>query len=419
MDFENRVWKLQKEFLTFQKEGRELREERREMREERREMMDFLNQTLEEGRCLYRPSGVRDTYDKYHSSHSTVSQRSQEGRCLYRPSGVRDTHDSSHSTGSQSSEKGRSLYQPSRVKVNPQNTVDGTTQRGPHFSQRSKGDGPTLFHRFEEGSHSAIAGVPQNVGWNPRRSNYKTSCSVLQPRSSNLSDSSHESSSSFPEKGSNAEEAEFAPPSANSSQFGKKVRKTRHQTQAPTMATFDGTPSMWKSFVFNFEKTIRVSRLSERKKRQMLVACLRDRAAVFAGSLPRGTLKEYQKLLKSLKKRYGHVPPTTMRRQLSVLKQDEKDSLKEPKLVHKDLKKRNSTIHHQRALLGKSVTSLARSLCVESEESGSLVFFTGFNPLGAGRTGQRLAQEEDTGQPPPKSYINTHDGSSVQRGCHH
>ena len=66
------VWKLQKEFLTFQKEGRELREERREMRKERREMMDFLNQTLEEGRCLYQPSQVRDTYH-YDSSHSTVS----------------------------------------------------------------------------------------------------------------------------------------------------------------------------------------------------------------------------------------------------------------------------------------------------------------------------------------------------------
>ena len=47
---------------------------------------------------------------------------------------------------------------------------------------------------------------------------------------------------------------------------------------------------------------------------------------------------------------------------------------KEPRSVNKALKGMISTIHNQRALLGKSVTFSARSLCVEPEEGESVAY---------------------------------------------
>ena len=141
----------------------------------------------------------------------------------------------------------------------------------------------------------------------------------------------------------------------------------------------------------------------------MLTASLRDKAATFAFSLPKKTLKDYKKLLRALKKRYGQSdPPTSVRRQLLTLKQKEEDSLeefaeraqtmaqegfpgvtnkairgiavdhflrgcrdkqaalaamdKDPQNIHKALKYVKSAIYNQRAVMGKSVSFTARQM---------------------------------------------------------
>lgn len=256
---------------------------------------------------------------------------------------------------------------------------------------------------------------PGGTAQGSRTISQRPSQSVLRQRIERSSSSS-ELSSSSEEEVSSGEDTEFLNGESSLPHTRHPYnRKSRHQPQAPKVATFDGTPSAWKSFVFNFKQVVKVARLSERKKRQMLVACLRNKAAVFASSLPKSTLREYKELLKALKKRYGQTdPPTTVRRQLSVLRQGEEESLeefaeraqslsiegypgatskvtdavavdtflrgcrekqaalitmeKEPKTVHKALKNLKSTIHNQRALLGKSVTFSARALSVDDRD---------------------------------------------------
>lgn len=281
----------------------------------------------------------------------------------------------------------------------------GLTQ-GSRASVQSVGREPSSM---TQGGHysNQVGGVSQ-----------RTSQSVLRQRAERSSSSSGMSSSSE-EEASSGEDVGFPNGESSLSRSRLSYDRRPRQPQAPKVATFDGTPSAWKSFLFNFKQVVKVARLSERKKRQMLVACLRDKAAVFASSLPKATLKEYKELLKALKKRYGQTdPPTTVRRQLAVLRQGEEESLeefaertqslsvegypgapskvtdavavdaflrgcrekqaalitmeKEPKSVHKALKNLKSTIHNQRALLSKSVTFSARALTVEEDDREGL-----------------------------------------------
>ena len=248
------------------------------------------------------------------------------------------------------------------------------------------------------------------------RSEHRISAtSVVTPkyvRSHQVSDSSDsELSNSDSEDSSETDSS----PEMSSDDNRRRRTKSKWNPQTPKMATFDGNPSAWKPFLFNFKQIVKSAHLKERKKRQMLTACLRDKAATFAFSLPSGTLKNYKKLLKALKKRYGQSdPPTAVRRQLLVLKQREDESLdeyaertltlvsegfptgsanivrglavdqflrgcrdkqaalsamdKEPKTVHKALKYVKNALHNQRAVMGKSVAFTTRQVDVNESK---------------------------------------------------
>lgn len=96
----------------------------------------------------------------------------------------------------------------------------------------------------------------------------------------------------------------------------------------PKMETFCGESHKWKSFKFLFKQTAKIHKWNSRTKLERLMACLRDQALEYVRTRPSSVQRVYKRLMKSLTKRYGQTePPSSYRKQLYVLKQEESESL--------------------------------------------------------------------------------------------
>ncbi len=97
----------------------------------------------------------------------------------------------------------------------------------------------------------------------------------------------------------------------------------------PKMPTYGGKAE-WKPFHVQFEILARRYQWSDSNKLDRLVECLRDRALKFFCERPAAIQNDYWLLVEKLASRFGKKDlPTTIRRQLQVLKQNVDESLEE------------------------------------------------------------------------------------------
>ena len=121
--------------------------------------------------------------------------------------------------------------------------------------------------------------------------------------------------------------SEDEPQSSRESE-GRPTSRRSRSPPVPKMQEFHGESAKWISFKFQFEQAARSFRWDDKTKLDRLVACLRNKAVEFVQRRPKSTLKDYKKLMKELQRRYGQKdPPSTSRRQLSYVKQEENEDL--------------------------------------------------------------------------------------------
>ena len=107
------------------------------------------------------------------------------------------------------------------------------------------------------------------------------------------------------------------------------VRK-RSNLQLPKMQTFDGKSSEWGPFIFQFRKMAKAGKWSDREKPDSLLACPRGKAIAYIQSKPKSCRSHYKALLDLLDRRYGMLElPSTARRQLVAMRQEEGESLED------------------------------------------------------------------------------------------
>ena len=105
-------------------------------------------------------------------------------------------------------------------------------------------------------------------------------------------------------------------------------RRGRRAPPLPKLPTFHGKQPDWQGFLFQFRELARAGKWSTREKHDRLLACLKGKAVAYIQSRPRSEQRDYYTLRDTLNKRYGLVElPTTARRQLQSLKQEETETL--------------------------------------------------------------------------------------------
>ena len=110
-----------------------------------------------------------------------------------------------------------------------------------------------------------------------------------------------------------------------------QIRSVRRRSPPPPrIATFHGELSKFQSFMYQFEEMVRAHEWDREKRLQNLKLSLRDKAIEFFHSRPKEVKNSYKLLTAALKERYGQKdPPFTVRRQLSIIKQEEDESLED------------------------------------------------------------------------------------------
>ena len=97
-----------------------------------------------------------------------------------------------------------------------------------------------------------------------------------------------------------------------------------------TIDKFDGKPGEWDNWIHQFEFIAEAYNWDSDEKMTRLVSCLRGPALTAHRSLPREERYDYEGCISYLCMRYGHSRPvarTTLRAELSVLKQEEGESV--------------------------------------------------------------------------------------------
>ena len=119
---------------------------------------------------------------------------------------------------------------------------------------------------------------------------------------------------------------------------GRRRPDTRSGVGAPhrpsdknvTIDKFDGKPGEWDNWIHQFEFITEAYNWDSDEKMTRLVSCLRGPALTAHRSLPREERYDYEGCISYLCMRYGHSRPvarTTLRAELSVLKQEEGESV--------------------------------------------------------------------------------------------
>lgn len=104
----------------------------------------------------------------------------------------------------------------------------------------------------------------------------------------------------------------------------------RRSPPPPKMDTFHGNSEDWNSFLFQFRQVCKSCKWSDRTKRDKLMACLRGKAIDYVSKRPSSVRKDYHKLLKDLKKRYGKTDTSSAsRKELQSLRQEETETVEE------------------------------------------------------------------------------------------
>ncbi len=94
------------------------------------------------------------------------------------------------------------------------------------------------------------------------------------------------------------------------------------------MQTFHGEPEKWADFFYIFKEHAVKHRWSQKKRRNRLMECMRDKAVSYITTLPSEINGDYKRPRKALKRRFGKIDqPKTLRRQLLNIKQNEEETV--------------------------------------------------------------------------------------------
>ena len=98
----------------------------------------------------------------------------------------------------------------------------------------------------------------------------------------------------------------------------------------PRLPTFEGKHDTWEPFLMQLNLLSHNYNWSDRKFREQLIFALRGEALIFASSLPLETTQNTEKLLRSMRQRFGEcVLPETHRANLYNVKKQRKENLQE------------------------------------------------------------------------------------------
>ena len=176
------------------------------------------------------------------------------------------------------------------MKLRPGNQIEGGTRKSRHADHITN----TRVDSISNSNHT----IGKHVNHYP----------MLETENSQDSDSSLSDSSSE---------------STHSSDSGRRRRQN-----FPKLDTFDGDSSKWNGFYFHFKEASRAARWSEREKRHQLASCLRGRVVDYIKTRPREVRRDFKRLVKDLKQRYGRKESeSSMRRDLQNIKQDEHEQI--------------------------------------------------------------------------------------------
>ena len=118
--------------------------------------------------------------------------------------------------------------------------------------------------------------------------------------------------------------------SSRSPSTGAAARRRHKSPPLPKPQVFSGKKGEWNGFIFQFRKTARYFGWSQQEKGDRLLASLRGKAVDFIMSKPKEVQDDYQALKDVLEVRFGKLEhPTSARRQLSYLRQEEGESLED------------------------------------------------------------------------------------------
>jgi hypothetical protein len=109
------------------------------------------------------------------------------------------------------------------------------------------------------------------------------------------------------------------------------MRRTRSdRSSVPKMETFEGDAAKWGSFYFSFKQACRGHKGFQKERRDCLLRCLRGKAVEYLRSRPKEVCRDYKKLVKDLKRRYGNVEEvSSLRRELQIIRQIEDEPLED------------------------------------------------------------------------------------------
>ena len=111
---------------------------------------------------------------------------------------------------------------------------------------------------------------------------------------------------------------------------GVSGRGRRKSPPLPKPQMFSGKAGEWNSFIFQFAKTTRYYGWDQHDKADRLLASLRGKAVDFIRKKPRKVQDDYRTLRDTLEQRFGKLEhPTTARRQLSYVRQEEGESIED------------------------------------------------------------------------------------------
>ena len=98
----------------------------------------------------------------------------------------------------------------------------------------------------------------------------------------------------------------------------------------PRLPTFEGKQDTWEPFLMQLDLLSRSYNWSDRKFQEQLIFALRGEALIFVSSLPLETTQNTEKLLRSMRQRFGEcLLPETHRANLCSTKKLPKENLQE------------------------------------------------------------------------------------------
>ena len=98
----------------------------------------------------------------------------------------------------------------------------------------------------------------------------------------------------------------------------------------PRLPTFEGKIDTWEPFLMQLDLLSHSYKWSDKKFREQLIFALRGEALIFASTLPLETTENTEKLLRSMRQRFGQcVLPETYRANLYTIKKQPKENLQE------------------------------------------------------------------------------------------